>query len=99
MSRLLACCFGSDQESVDVEEELPVTPPIKQSKTKAGRFLYDETNENITGINNSASKYAEHKPVHVSSENWEERLERAIRLEEEARRGKAEQTHHRDQLP
>ena len=69
---------NTQREHADPTTDITKTPP-----RKAGGFLYASDGSSIIGINNSASKYAENKPVAVNDEPFDARLERAIA--EEAR--------------
>ncbi|KAI8111303.1 hypothetical protein M9434_004875 [Picochlorum sp. BPE23] len=85
------CCLGkpnvledvgqlpNDQDSKGHPE--PATPPYAGCK-----FVFDENNEQIIGIDNSGSKYAIDKPIRVCTTPYEERLEKAMQEEEEARK-------------
>lgn len=80
------CCFGGAKHARNDgrnDESSEVTPTGKgEERGKAGGFLVEDGA--ISGIHNSASKFAPDKEVTVSDEPFEQRLERAMRAEEEA---------------
>lgn len=55
------------------------------SQTPEPKFVVDANGE-IIGIDNSGSKYAVDKPIELRTTPYEERLEKMIQAEEEARK-------------
>ncbi len=81
------CCFRGGKEDVqndDAETVEVAPPPRRQEKSKRGEFVIDDDNC-VTGVHNSAGKYAPDARVCLNDVPFDERLERAMQAEEEAR--------------
>jgi hypothetical protein len=85
------CCFGVGREESAQNhdtETAEATPPAKRrqeegERRRAGQFIRNST-DRCVGVQNSTGKYAPDAPVCVNELPFDERLERALRAEEEA---------------
>ncbi len=78
------CCFrcGTEDAQNHDAETVEAAPPARRKR--AGQFVIGDDNC-VTGVHNSAGKYAPDAPVCLNDLPFDERLERAMRAEEEAR--------------
>lgn len=76
---LLFCCISKLGE-----DDHEIITPAGESKTPtSSRYMLN--GGDVTGIDNSGSKYAIHKQIEVNTTPYLERVERAMQEEERAR--------------